>query len=334
MQTRIWRDILAYARWAPSPHNTQHWKFQLIDETHAVLMYDPSRLLPVEDGKGQFMAAGFGIILEMIDIAAAPHGLELKTTLLNVPLDDKKVGPQPFANLELVARTKAEPLDRELILTRRTSRLPYDDAAVPQPVLDELAVVAASFDHQLESSNAPEQVKFILDLNADTMFLDLRVKDTRDEIGHWTRYTMQQAKKTGDGLAAFAMLFPGWMMTLFFKANWIFQIPGIHQFCKWTYKRSMRGTKTVAWISGKFEEQADCVNAGRMLARLWLTMTKHGIYLHPFGSVITNHRSHKVMEDHFANPNRRDPLWLLVRLGQSDTPPRALRLDLEDIIVP
>jgi hypothetical protein len=122
-------------------------------------------------------------------------------------------------------------------------------------------------------------------------------------------------------------------MTLFFKANWIFQIPGIHQFCKWTYKRSMRGTKTVAWISGKFEEQGDCVNAGRMLARLWLTMTKHGIYLHPFGSVITNHRSHKVMEEHFVNANRRDPLWLLVRLGQSDTPPRAMRLELEDIIV-
>jgi hypothetical protein len=70
-----------------------------------------------------------------------------------------------------------------------------------------------------------------------------------------------------------------------------------------------------------------------MLARLWLTMTKHGIYLHPFGSVITNHRSHKVMEEHFVNANRRDPLWLLVRLGQSDTPPRAMRLELEDIIV-
>ncbi len=93
MQTSIWREILAYARWAPSPHNTQHWKFRLIDETHAVLMYDPSRLLPVEDGKGQFMAAGFGIILEMISIAAAPHGLELKTTLLNVPLDETKTEP-------------------------------------------------------------------------------------------------------------------------------------------------------------------------------------------------------------------------------------------------
>lgn len=334
MQTTVWRDILAYARWAPSPHNTQHWKFRLIDETHAVLLYDPSRLLPVEDGNGQFMAAGFGIILEMMSIAAAPHGLELKTTLLDVPLDATKTSPQPFANLELVARTTPEPLDRELILHRRTSRLPYNDTAVPQPVLDELAKVAAAFGNQLESSNSPKEVKFILDLNADTMFLDLRDRATRDEIGLWVRYSMQQAKRTGDGLAAFAMLFPGWMMTLFFKHNWVFQIPGIHGLCKWVYTKSMRGTKTVAWISGKFVEQADCVNAGRMLARLWLTMTEHGIYLHPFGSVITNQRSHKTMADHFANPNRRDPLWLLVRLGHSDSPPRAMRLELDDILVP
>lgn len=334
MQTQIWRDILAYARWAPSPHNTQHWKFRLIDKTHAVLLYDPARLLPIEDGKGQFMASGFGIILEMMSIAAAPHGLEVKTTLLNVPLDASKTSPQPFANLELVPRTKLETLDRELILERRTSRLPYDDTAVSQVVLDELAAVAESFGHQLESSNNPNEVKWVLDLNADTMFLDLRDKATRDEIGAWVRYSMAQAKRTGDGLAAFAMLFPGWMMSLFFKNNWVFQIPGVHQLCKWTYTRSMRGTKTVAWISGKFIEQEDCVTSGRMLARLWLTLTKHGVYLHPFGSVITNHRSHETMKNHFANPKRKHPLWLLVRLGHSSEPPRAMRIALDDLIVP
>lgn len=333
MQTKIWRDILDYARWAPSPHNTQHWKFKLVDETHAVLFYEPSRLLPVEDGKGQFMASGFGLILEMISIAAAPHGLELKVDLFDVPLDDSKVGPQPFANLSLIPRVIPEPLDRELILQRRTSRLPYEDSPVSPAVLTELAEVAKSFGHQLEFSSDPKEVAWVLGLNANTMFLDLRDKTTRDEIGHWVRYSVAQAKRTGDGLAAFAMLFPGWMMTLFFKHNWLFQIPGVHQLCKWVYTKSMRGTKTVAWISGKFEEQRDCINSGRMLARLWLTMTKHGVYLHPFGSVITNARSHKEMKDHFANPERKEPLWLLVRLGHSNEPPRAMRIALEDLII-
>lgn len=332
---QLWRDILDYARWAPSPHNTQHWKFRLVDERRATLLYDPSRLLPIEDGLGQFMASGFGIILEMISIAAAPHGLELKFTLRDVPLDASASELMPFADLELVERTTPEPLSRELIKERRTSRLPYDnDKPVSPAVLEELARVAESLGHKFEYSSDPEQVAWVLGLNADTMFLDLRVKATRDEIAQWSRFSMEEAKRHKDGLAAFAMLFPGWMFKLFFKANWVFQIPGLHQFCKWIYKRSMRGTRTVAWISGKFLKQPDCIVSGRMLARLWLTMTRHGVYLHPFGSVITNERSHRVMNEHFANPDRKEDLWLLVRLGHSDVPPRAMRLSLDDIIVP
>src|SRR5215831_11486725 len=80
MEFPTWREILEYARWAPSPHNTQHWKFRLIDERRAVLLYDPARLLPVEDSAGQFMASGMGILLETMSIAAAPCGFEVKAT--------------------------------------------------------------------------------------------------------------------------------------------------------------------------------------------------------------------------------------------------------------
>src|SRR5262249_484201 len=260
--------------------------------------------------------------------------LDVKVTPLNVSLDVSAGQPSPFAHLELIERTRPEPLDRELILQRRTSRLPYRDHAVSPAVLKELSDVAEQFGHQLEYSTDPKEVAWVIGLNADTMFYDLRDGPTRREIGNWVRYSRAEAHRHGDGLAAFAMLFPGWMMRLFFQHNWLFALPGLHQLGKWSYRRSMRETRTVAWISGKFEEQADCVIAGRMLARLWLTMTIHGIYLHPFGSVITNARSHQCLKDHFANTQRRHPLWLLVRLGHSDEPARALRLSLDDLIIP
>lgn len=334
MEFQTWREVLEYARWAPSPHNTQHWKFRLIDERRAVLLYDPARLLPIEDGAGQFMASGMGILLETMSIAAAPRGLEVKASTLNIPLDASARRPSPFADLELVERSEPEPLDRELIRQRRTSRLPYDDRPVSPAVLEELSRVAEQFGHQFEHSNDPEEVAWVVGLNADTMFSDLRNDATRREIGRWVRYSRAEAQRHGDGLAAFAMLFPDWLMRLFFERNWLFQAPGLHQFCKRAYKRSMRGTRTVAWISGKFQEQPDCLVAGRALARLWLTMTRHGVYLHPFGSVITNPRSHQSMKEHFANALRRHPLWLLVRLGHSDVPPRALRLSLDELIIP
>lgn len=331
---QTWMEILEYARWTPSPHNTQHWKFHLINERRAILLYDPARLLPVEDGAGRFMASGLGILLETMSVAAAPHGLEVKATTRNVPLDAFAPHPSPFADLELVERSEPEPLDRELILQRRTSRLPYDNRPVSPAVLQELSEVAEKFGHHFEHSNAPEEVAWVVGLNADTMFYDLQDEATRREIGHWVRYSQAEARMHHDGLAAFAMRFPGWFMRLFFEQNWLFQIPGLHQLCKGVYKQSMRGTRTVAWISGKFQEQPDCLIAGRMLARLWLTKTKHGVCLHPFGSVITNTRSHQIMTKHFANAQRQHPLWLLVRLGHSSEPPRAFRLPPDELLIP
>jgi hypothetical protein len=152
-------------------------------------------------------------------------------------------------------------------------------------------------------------------------------------LGGWIRYSLAEARRKADGLAAYALGFPGWLIWLFFHVNWLFGLPGIYHFSYWLYRRTMRGTGIVAWLSGPFATPPEWDTAGRMLARLWLTMTKHDIYLHPFGSVITNATAHAQMEKHFYNPERAHALWLLVRLGYSETPPRAQRLALEQIVV-
>ena len=333
MNFEVWREVLEYARWAPSPHNTQHWRFQLVDERRAVLLYDPARLLPIEDKGGRFMVATFGLVAELMSIAAAPLGFEVKVLPRDVVLDATADKLSPFADLELVKRSLPESFDRELIVQRRTSRLPYDDRPVDSDVMNALMGIAREYGHQLEYSTDPNEVAWVADLNAETMFSDLRDEPTRREIESWVRYSEAEARQQCDGLAAFAMRFPGWVMRMFFRTNWLFELPVVFQIAKWSYKRSMRGTRTVAWISGRFEEQADCISGGRMLARLWLTMTQHGVYLHPFGSVITNPQSHQRLHEHFANPERPDPLWLLLRLGHSEQPPRSFRLSLDEVIV-
>ncbi len=327
-----WMEILDYARWAPSPHNIQSWRFKLVSSDHAILMYDPDRLLPDTDPTGRFCTAGFGILREMMDIAAAPLGLSLEVEYLS-DLDATKTGPQPYANLRLVKRSQPEPLHRDLILERRTSRLPYDDKPVSQVVLDELTEVAAGFGHKLEFSVDPKQVRWVVRLNADTMFFDMSDPVARGEVGSWIRFSMDHARRTRDGLAAYAMHFPGWLMKLFVHHNWLFRLPLIYPCMRYFYELSMRGTRTVAWLSGPFTKMPDCERAGRMMARLWLTMTKHGVYLHPFGSIITNQQSHARMEEHFANKDRQDDLWMLVRLGHSNEPPRAKRLSLVELLV-
>ncbi len=334
ISANTWHDILEYGRFAPSPHNMQPWLFRVDSEDTVTLMYDPARLLPGTNPAGSFMQVGFGILNETLSIAAAPLGLDVKVTYLQKKLDSTVAGPVPLATLKLVPRTKIESLDRQLILDRRTSRMPYDGKPVKQEVLDELSAIAAEYGHQLEFSSDPREVKWTVRLNADTMFYDMSQKEARDEVTSWMRFSKRDAKKRADGLAAYTMNISGFLMWCFAKLNWIFRLPGIYCLVRRSYEKSMGGTATVSWISGPFETQQDWDNAGHMMARLWLTMTKHGIYLHPFGSVITNPRAHQRLVEHFENKDRKHDLWMLMRLGYGKTPPQAQRMPLANMMIP
>lgn len=334
MSYSSWSSLLEYARWAPSPHNMQPWLFNPLSETECALYYDPARLLPDTNPTGSFMACGFGIMLETLDIAAAPSGKQVDVEFHTHDLSSSNVEPVKYATLRLVPREKPETIDPELILTRRTSRLPYDGRRVEKFVYRELAAIAKSFGHKFEYSTDRNEVAWVLELNADTMFYDMSEPVARNEVASWMRFSLREARRKADGLAAYAMNANGFLMWLFARANWLFRLPGIKQYTKAKYIDDMWGTRNVAWLSGPFfEKHEDWINSGRMLCRLWLTMTKHGIYLHPFGSVITNPVAHKRMEEHFVNPDRKYPLWMLVRLGYSSLPPKSHRLPMEHLLL-
>ncbi|KTD11972.1 hypothetical protein Lgra_1430 [Legionella gratiana] len=335
MSKKIWRELLEYGRWAPSPHNTQPWLFKFDDNNpeSITLLYDPKRLIPGTNPTGSFMQVGFGILNETLSIAAAPLGFDIEVQYKVDQLDANKIGPQPLARLTLIPRKKEEKLNRQLILDRRTSRLPYNGQPIQLELLQELAAIAKEYNHLFEFSNDKAEVNWVVRLNANTMFADMREVVARNEVGSWMRFSRESAEKKADGLAAYAMQIPGVVMWLFVHANWIFNIPGVYQLVRWIYERTMQGTATVAWISGPFDKPTDWEKAGHMMARIWLTMTKYGVYLHPFGSVITNHEAHKEMDAHFKNDSREHDLWMLVRLGYGDTPPQAQRLPLEQMII-
>ena len=97
--------------------------------------------------------------------------------------------------------------------------------------------------------------------------------------------------------------------------------------------KGMHGTRTVAWWSGPFSQPEHWIQAGVVLARSWLELTRRGVQMHPFGSIITNPSAHARLLDKLGTDGGADPLWLLVRVGQSDAPPRSYRLDASSIFL-
>jgi hypothetical protein len=329
-----WQELLEYARWAPSPHNVQPWKLKILSATRAQVYYDPTRLLRHTDPTSRFTITGLGMFVECLRVAAGPLGFTLTAHPAPEPqLNYAATDLQLFATLELVpSPTSASGTDRELIRQRKTSRLHYDSRPIPAAVQQRLTAVAAAYGHTLTFSSAGPTVDFVLDLNRKTLFTDLDDPATRTELAGWIRTTDEEAATKKDGLWSHCMGFSGRLMHNFFFHAERFRSAWKRRVLGQVYKHSMHGTTTVAWLQGPFGRRPDWEQAGAMLQQLWLEMTRHNLYLHPFGSVITNAEAYAQFCHHVGHSAESEPLGLLVRLGYSQEPPRSFRLTANDIL--
>ena len=187
--TAVWTELVEDARFAPSPHNTQPWRVRARSDHEAELEVPLERLLPVEDPEGRFLTAGVGIFLEALDVAAAARGLALRYEPLYPQLGAHAAEPSLAARMRLEPRGEEPAPAVELLHRRRTARGRYDGRPAPEAALAELAGIARAFGHEARFTSDPELVDWIVGLNADTLFEDLREDDRRAEIGQWTHFS-------------------------------------------------------------------------------------------------------------------------------------------------
>ncbi|MEO6456293.1 MAG: hypothetical protein ABIN97_19610 [Ginsengibacter sp.] len=332
---KIWLELIDYARWSPSPHNVQPWKLKIISKTQASLFYDPMRLLINTDPTSAFTITGMSMFIECINIAANPLGYKvIARHEAEQHLDYSSKTMKLFAELTLVERDIKEFPERELIRKRKTSRLHYDGEILKNEVIESLKTVAAEYGFHFNYSANAEIINYILKLNEETLFYDIADERSRIELGKLIRTTHKQAEEKKDGLWSRCMRFPGGLMHNFFFHHERFNSKWKRKILSSVYLKSMTGTANVCWISGNFKTRADWVNAGIMFQRLWIEMTKFNVYLHPFGSVITNPIAYEKFKLKINHSGSKGELWMLARMGYSHQPPRSFRLETSDIILP
>lgn len=335
-QNENWNKILEFARWSPSPHNTQPMRLKIISPKTAELYYDLSRGLPEGDPPARFALTAVGIFVESMLIAAHSMDLDIKVRYLFEPLNTKKLqGTQKVADLNLIKSTKAPTeLDPKLLMERRTNRLAYNNQKLSQRAVDELKTEAKKFGHSFEVRGDAESVAWTTELNKRMVFYDLDESNVRKELSMWSRFTKKQAHRTKDGLSAECLHVPGWGLWLFMRHYGLLRIPGLRQLLQAIYWKNMEGIVNVVWLEGPFFTTKDYINSGHLLLRIWLIMAKHKIAYHPFGSVITNEKAHEEFRKHFDIDESNKMAWLLMRAGHTDQqPPRSERLPLEDYML-
>lgn len=334
-----WQKIAKYLQLTPSPHNTQPYRLKVIDDNVAEVVFIPSRGLYVGDPKGRFTWLTAGIFVELGSIVAHSLGFEIDANFDFSPMypNGDHETPQIIARLTLISAEKPiDDLNAGLILQRHTSRLPYDGKPVPGHVIEELKGEASRRGHTFNISTDPKDIEWIKTLNKNSLFYDLENKGIREELKGWLRYSKREAQQKKDGLSAECLRMPGALLHSFFYHHKAWMLPGLKQLVDKVYLSTMKGIGTIGWMQGPYVTLDDWVNAGRTMIRMWLILTSHGIYWHPYGSVITNDKSRTEMLKHLGLPDEKsgqNMIWLLLRMGYSQPPPQSERLPIEEILI-
>ena len=317
-----WRELAELARLAPTPHNTQPFRIRPLNAHVAQVLILRERMLPVEDTSNLYVLSSFGIFAETLECAGRHFGLVIAVTPypeVEPSAIEPGIGPVVLGLVRVTGRCAPED-QRTVLEARRTSRLPYEDRLVDPRVLDEFASIAASHGHGFECFSEPSVVRDVLRRNVQALLENNLKPGELEELRRWIRVADTPA--IGDGLWSGPMNQPRWEMRLALKFPRLFVLPGVSSLAIAKYLRSQAGTRHIAILRGPFGTWPDLVAAGRMLMRLWLSMTRHGVYMLPFGSMITNATCNRYLRERFA----ADDIWFVLRFGYSPVPPKAPRL--------
>ncbi|MGW5361925.1 Acg family FMN-binding oxidoreductase [Actinopolymorpha pittospori] len=178
--------LISTAILAPSMHNAQPWLFRF--RRHAVEVYrDPRRELTAEDPDNRMTFVGVGAAVFNLRVAAATLGLRTSTVVLpdeTRPLLAAEVtlesGPPDQADPELGALYPH-------VARRRTSRVPFEDRAVPAAIRTELEQAAACEDAALVWVEKPYRLGWLNDILLQARFADAdeprRLQERRRWVG-------------------------------------------------------------------------------------------------------------------------------------------------------
>jgi hypothetical protein len=317
-----WDAIGDLARLAPSPHNTQPYRIRPLDERTAELVLVCDRLLPAEDRGNAYVLSAFGIFIATLEHAGRAHGFAVTVTP-RAELDGAALtpasGPIVVGHAELAA-TAPDGDARRLLELRRTSRLPYHDRAVAPATLAWLDQIVTQAGHAWVATTDPSQIARLLRRNAHAIVDNLQDPAECEELRRWHR--LGRTPLYGDGLWQAPMQQPAWQLRAAFTAPWLFTVEPVRTLAVRRFVHGQAGTRHVAAIGGPFATWSEQIAAGCLLFELWLAMAEAGVYMQPFGSLLTHpHHAQWVAADFgIAAP------WLVLRFGYSNPPPAAPRL--------
>lgn len=336
-----WLSLLETAVRTPSPHNVQPWRLRPLGGREADLLIERRRTLPKEDTTGSFIVLTMGMFVEALAVLAANRSLRLTWELRHAPewYAEEILRPggeelMHFARLRLSERGAGEGADEpayedSLFFRRRTSRIPLLPAPVEESAARSLAGLAGAWGQRYEQITDPAMIERVLRRNTEAVFEDLNSRDYHDELVGWFRFTDRSARRTRDGLDYRCMNSSRAAFWAAARLPRLLLLPATRQLLARVYRRQLGLVPTVGLLAGPFWEPRDAFETGRFLMRFWLEAARRGLYIHPYGNLVTNRRA----AEWCLKETGVEGIWLVFKIGYSREPPASHRRGPEEVLV-
>jgi nitroreductase len=335
-----WLSLLETAVRTPSPHNVQPWRLRPLDAREADLFIDRRRTLPKEDTTGSFIILTMGMFVEALGVLASNRSLSLSWELRHEPawyareiLNPSGDALLPFARLRLSERgegdLEAPAYEDSLFFRRRTSRISLLPRPVEESASRALSELAAAWGQRYEQITDAAKIERVLRRNTEALFEDLNSPDYHDEIVGWFRFTDRAARRTRDGLDYRCMNTSRAAFWAAARMPRLLLLPFTRQLMARVYRAQLGVVPIIGLLSGPFREPESAFETGRFLMRFWLETARRGLYIHPYGNLVTNRGA----ADWCLDETGVADIWLVFKIGYSEEPHASYRRTAEEVLV-
>ena len=324
---------------APSPHNTQSWKFKVLNDTEMLLYVDENFLLPATDPLSRQIHMGAGCFIETLVLGAERLGY--KSTVVIFPegySSESDFGKKSVAKIKLGKSGFEANLLSSVIEDRQTNRRIYKGEMITTREFEELAFTTGESYSKLVFKN--EGMEPFFDLFYKGFEIESKTHRTNEETRNLFRFSEEERARKRDGISIPQMGYKGLMKSLAEnsldkgnKAKWHSE-KSINLSLK-NVKKGIESSKGLVFWYTETNSFTDWVEAGRDYVRFNLALTQKSLYAHPYNQAIQEYVEMKDVREKLnellgiSDPKK---VQMIVRIGRSSIPYYSYRRHMEDYL--
>lgn len=316
------KDILEYARLAPSVHNTQPWRFKIDDSSSSISLFaESARALDAGDPTKRELWVSLGICLETILLSAKGLGFSAKIVHLQTNSFAGEI-----ARITLKPSTSKQPAILDAIKNRHSYRGPMETASIPDSFIETCNQAVQDIgDVSLILVRDNERKTNIADITDKGMRMALSNAEFRKELAPLLNYNWSSART---GLHGFTMNY-GLLGSIWQKWSVILGVDSKRQAA--ADKQRVLESSGLVFILSKGDVPPFWLNVGRAYMRIALEITKAGFAHSTLTAPVEAARFHEDIENMLSTKNR---IQSMIRIGKAtQTPSRTSpRLNVDELL--